>query len=194
MPELKDGAFRTTFFLSFFGRIVSLLGFKRILPLVSVRPRTLRSPAPPPRATCGIELTVSVSTVMFLTDPSLAVLPLVKGSCEDDFFDCIIGGLALLATVVGFRLSLPSSFTLVSPLLLPALSFPLPVLEFVSFPKASSIGFSSIRSGRSPPLLVCAGVVPMEGVAGWLLSCTVSSAGPEPLVPRAGVRIPNLGA
>lgn len=32
VPELIDGAFRLGGFLSFFGRIVSLLGFRRKLP------------------------------------------------------------------------------------------------------------------------------------------------------------------
>ena len=68
MPEVTDGALRAVFFLSFLGRMVSELGLVRILPLL---------PAPPtPTATWGIELTVSVSTVMFLVEPSPAGFPL----------------------------------------------------------------------------------------------------------------------
>ena len=69
MPEVTDGALRAVFFFSFFGRIVSELGLVRMLPL-------LPAPAGPPTATCGIELTVSVSTVIFLADPSPEGFPL----------------------------------------------------------------------------------------------------------------------
>lgn len=195
VPEFAEGAFRTTLFFSFFGRIVSLLGLRRKLPPVSVLRRVFRSPAPPPKASCGIELTVSVSTVMFLTDPSAgAVLPFVNGNCVNDLFDCTVGGLAELGAVAGFRVSFLPSALLDPACLLPALSFPLSGLEFPSFPNASSIGFSSIRSGWSfePPLLVRAVLVPIAGVAGRLLSCTVSRGGPLPLIPRTGVRIPDF--
>jgi hypothetical protein len=54
---------------SFLGRIVSELGFVRRLPLTPV-------PVPPPTATWGIELTVSVSTVMlFVAEVSVPFLP-----------------------------------------------------------------------------------------------------------------------
>jgi hypothetical protein len=60
VPALIDGAFRFAGFLSFLGRIVSLLGFSRKLP--SVRPEAERSWLPMVDwATDGI---VSVSTVM----------------------------------------------------------------------------------------------------------------------------------
>lgn len=197
MPAFNDGAFRTAFFFSFsfLGLTVSWLGFKRKLPVVSVRLSGFRSPAPPPRATCGIELTVSVSTLIFLPDPSVAVLLFVNGSWEYDRFGWTPRGFAEFAAVVDFRLSLPSSMPLVSPLLCPALSLPLPISDCASLANASSIGFSSIRFGRSfgPPCLACVGFAAgIAGVEGRLLSCTVSRAEPLPLIPRTGVRIPCL--
>lgn len=60
MPEWIDGAFRFGGFLSFFGRIVSLLGFNRRLP--SARPEAERSWLL--MVACAIEGTISVSTVM----------------------------------------------------------------------------------------------------------------------------------
>ena len=180
MPAFNDGAFRTAFFFSFsfFGLTVSWLGFKRRLPPVSVRLSAFRSPAPPPKATCGIELTVSVSTLMFLTDPSVAVLLFVKGSWEYDRFGWTPIGFAELAAVVDFRLSFPSSTPLVSPLLWPVLSLPLPISDCVSLANASSLGFSSIRSGRSfeTPCLACVGFPVLIAGGVGILSCTVSSA------------------
>lgn len=61
--------FRVCFFFSFFGRIVSVLGFIRTVE-GSTLPEAPRSPTPTPRATCGTELTVSVSTIIFRTEPS----------------------------------------------------------------------------------------------------------------------------
>lgn len=55
-------AFAEGFFRSFLGRIVSLLGFSRNVPLFSPRGPPDRSPAL--IADCGIDWTVSVSTVM----------------------------------------------------------------------------------------------------------------------------------
>jgi hypothetical protein len=70
-------------FFSRFGLIVSLLGLRRTLPPASVLPGP-HSPAPPPTATCGMELTVSVSTVMFGTEGSPVGLFLDELSCESD--------------------------------------------------------------------------------------------------------------
>lgn len=63
VPWLTLLAFAEGFFRSFLGLIVSLLGFNRTLPLFSPRPPVDRSPAL--REDCGIDWTVSVSTVMF---------------------------------------------------------------------------------------------------------------------------------
>lgn len=60
VPELMDGAFRFGGFLSFLGRIVSLLGFSRRLP--SPRPEAERSWLA--MVDCATDWTVSVSTVM----------------------------------------------------------------------------------------------------------------------------------
>jgi hypothetical protein len=60
VPALIDGAFRFAGFLSFLGRIVSLLGLSRKLP--STRPEAERSWLP--MVDCATEGTVSVSTVM----------------------------------------------------------------------------------------------------------------------------------
>jgi hypothetical protein len=78
VPELTDGAFLVVFFFSFFGRIVSELGLVRMLPLL---------PPPGPTATWGIELTVSVSTVMLFIDPSPKGFPLPVPEVED-FVEC----------------------------------------------------------------------------------------------------------
>jgi hypothetical protein len=60
VPALIEGAFRLAGFLSFLGRIVSLLGLRRKLP--STRPEAERSWLL--IVACAIEGTVSVSTVM----------------------------------------------------------------------------------------------------------------------------------
>jgi hypothetical protein len=63
VPLLIEGALRVARFLSFLGRIVSVLGFMRREPPRSGLPRVERSIVA--ICDCGIELTVSVSTVMF---------------------------------------------------------------------------------------------------------------------------------
>jgi hypothetical protein len=60
VPALIDAAFRFAGFLSFLGRIVSLLGLSRKLP--STRPEAERSWLP--MVDCATEGTVSVSTVI----------------------------------------------------------------------------------------------------------------------------------
>jgi hypothetical protein len=65
---LMEGALREAFFLPFPGRMVSLLALTRRVP-PSVRPDATRSD-PAPRVVCGIELTVSVSTVIFFVEGS----------------------------------------------------------------------------------------------------------------------------
>ena len=196
LPALIDGTLRATLFLSFLGRIVSVLAFKRRLLLVSVLTRLPRSLDPATNVACGMELTVSVSTVMFLTDPSVPLLgALVKGNWVNDLFEDTAAGLDELAAMGGFLGSLlVSGLAFVA--LFPALSLPLSGLDGASFAKASSIGFSSIRCGLScgGALLVWFVRPPgIAGVDGKLLSCTVSSAGPGPLDPLTGVRMPDLG-
>ena len=192
MPALSEGAFRATFFFSFFGRIVSLLGFRRRLPVLSALFDKFRSTAPPPRATWGIELTVSVSTVMFLTAPSVV---LAFCSCVEDFLDCTVGGLAVLSVEAGFVVFASSPLFGSAPLL-PVLSLPLSLgFVWVSFDSASSIGFSSITSGLSlsavfPPVTDL--VALLAGAVDWLFSSMASRVEPLPLDPRPGVRKPDL--
>jgi hypothetical protein len=131
VPEVTDGALRAVFFFSFFGRMVSELGLARILPLLP--------PAGPPTATCGIELTVSVSTVIFLLDPSPDGFPLPTPALKG--FDAgplgrTTGGGATEADLI-----------FISPF--PPLSLPLSLarrLDFdLSVMLACSIGFSSVN-------------------------------------------------
>jgi hypothetical protein len=96
------GCFRDVFFFSFLGRIVSELGFVLRVPM-----------APSFKATganecCGIEVTVSVSTVMCCTDPSEGLVFLF------DMLDCRDGraGGTLVNAGLLFPLTLPLSLPL----------------------------------------------------------------------------------
>lgn len=174
--------------------MVSVLGFSRRLLPFSILPDRPRSPAPPPTATCGIELTVSVSTVMFLTDPSPPALLRGELRCVRDFLGRTVVVRMELLVDAGFRPRLP--FVFVFPFLLLPLSLPLSVLVRMDLVNASSMGFSVIRSGAAlfeVVMLDESGIIPITGVAGRLLSCTVSSVEPVPLTPRPGVRIPERG-
>lgn len=73
---LMDGALREAFFLPLLGRIVSLLALARRVPPCSIRPDAIRS-AGGPRVPCGMELMVSVSTVIFLAEASALGLRLL---------------------------------------------------------------------------------------------------------------------
>lgn len=132
--------------MSFFGRIVSELGFVRRLPLFT--------PAPPPIATWGIELTVSVSTVMLRVDPSPTALPRPAGrTVANDFGAGATFGRAgcVTGTVVDRILT---SF-------LPALSLPLSATaeagaDFNEALNAESIGFScSLILDNFPSSVFC---------------------------------------
>lgn len=76
MPWLILLAFAEGFLRSFFGLIVSLLGFKRTLPLFSPLPPLDRSPAL--SDDWGMDCTVSVSTVMFRVPSGCRDLVAVK--------------------------------------------------------------------------------------------------------------------
>lgn len=171
---------RAVFFLSFFGRIVSELGLVRILPLFP-------APPGPPTATCGIELTVSVSTVIFLAEPSPEGFPLPAP--VNDF----VAGPLGRAVVCG---AADVDLILISPF--PPLSLPLSLAVVVGFGALTVVvealsvefscsvvnfnvsTFSKTRSNSNP------------GVFGWLISCTVSSVELAPLTPLAGVLIPGI--
>lgn len=111
MPEGTEGCFRLGFFLSFFGRIVSELGLLRMLPLEAAAPLGAR-------ATWGMDVTVSVSTVMVCNEasPGLPLLGLIEA------LDCrvVSGGGApeaperrsILEETLSLPLSLRSRFTL----------------------------------------------------------------------------------
>jgi hypothetical protein len=70
LPEtaLVEGVLRDVFFLSFLALMMSLLGFALRVPPESALPGKVRSGGP--RAAWATELTVSVSTVMFLVAAS----------------------------------------------------------------------------------------------------------------------------
>jgi len=71
-PPMIEGGFRTTFFFSFFGRIVSLLGLIRKVPPPSALVLPDRSAGLLFVLVCGIDATVSVSTVITLVEASFA--------------------------------------------------------------------------------------------------------------------------
>lgn len=84
IPEI--GGFLGGFFFSFFALTVSALGFVlSVLPL-SFLLFPARSVVLVAVEVCGIELTVSVSTVMTCTDPSLLPRVLEGRSVVKDFF------------------------------------------------------------------------------------------------------------
>lgn len=112
MPDVTAGAFRPAFFFSFFGRIVSELGLARRL-LIFTEP-----PAPPPTATWGIELTVSVSTIIFFAEPSPVGFPrlalpelkvLVVVTLDRNVEACPVADRILISPLLP-PLSLPLSF------------------------------------------------------------------------------------
>ncbi len=124
MPDVIDGALRAVFFFSFFGRIVSELGLLRTLPLFPTALASLRG-------IWGIEVTVSVSTVIFLSASVLNDLRLVGTRRE-------VGG----ADVV---VNLNSPFPLLSlPLSFATLDLDLIVLV------AESIGSGSVVNAAAP--------------------------------------------
>ena len=135
MPDGTVVCFRLVFFFSFFGRIVSELGFVLRLAFDSsffVVGAT---------ETCGIDVTVSVSTVIFCTVPAVG-LPLEPVALPDmlDWREVKGGG----TLDIGGRRSAP-------PLMLP-LSLPLSFVVVVRFALASSVldGPCSTPSGWEP--------------------------------------------
>lgn len=171
MPAVTEGAFRLGFFFSFLGRIVSELGFVRILPL----------PPAPPTATWGMEVTVSVSTVIVRVDPSPDGFPRPVPKV-------FTAGAPGRDVVV---------FSLISPL--PPLSLPLSFAGWVvagTLPEeASRLAWPS--NAFRMPFPSCSIVLSSRLWAGeltWLTSCTVSSVEVVVLLaPRAGVLMPGGG-
>lgn len=109
MPDVTVVVFLALFFFSFFGRIVSELGFVRRLPLDPCGPVAGAS------ATWGMEVTVSVSTIMLCNEPS-PTFPLAPPVGLADALDCLVvrsgGALAApdLRSAEMLPLSLPLSF------------------------------------------------------------------------------------
>jgi hypothetical protein len=177
VPEVRDGTFRVDFFFSFLGRIVSWLCLARRVPLFPA------PPAPTPTATWGMELTVSVSTVMFLADPSPDGFPLPAAVAVYAFVGALGRGAA-----AGGVFALPSLF--------PPLSLPLSllVLALTVLLEALSAPLSCSVSGFAAPFALSSGTGPRPraGVLGKLFSCTVSSVELAPLNPLAGDLVPAM--
>jgi hypothetical protein len=173
VPECKDVAFLVDFFLSFFGRIVSELGFVRTLPFPSLPEAPLS-----PTSSGGIEVTGSVSTVIVRGGPAVLGLEVVK-LVNDRLAKFEAGRLAV--EVNGFfELSALSVLVLPSPSPLASPSLLVEAREAVS-----------AVSGRIPSKLEVVAEVrigPIDGVVGTLPSSTVSRLLVCALAPRAGVR------
>jgi hypothetical protein len=172
-PFVTECGFRALFLFSFFGRMVSELGFVRRLPLTPV-------PVPPPTATWGIELTVSVSTVMLFV--AEASTPFFPARAEV----ALVRGVEFAPVDVG--LSLISPFF--SPLSLPLSVVPAAADDFMFFEKACSIACCSSGSPLSFHSRELSN--PTPGLPGWLDSGTVSSVVALVLTPRPGLRMPDI--
>jgi hypothetical protein len=175
VPEWSEVGFRVAFFFSFFGLMVSLLGFVLTLPFPSLAdiPRS-------PTISCGIEITGSVSIVMVRGGSvglGLDAVKLVKERLAR-----LIPGCDKLEALNFFP---PSPFgmeCLVSPSPLPSLSFVRGASVFSPpFREVVSIFASGSELGEGP----------MKGVAGALPSATGSSPPLCVLAPRVGTRSPE---
>lgn len=179
MPEVTDGCFRFGFFFSFLGRIVSALGLARRLPFDP------GAPVLGATDTWGIEVTVSVSTIMLCADPSDGFPRTPLGFA--DVLDCleVSGGGALVAagrrSAALLPLSLPLSFGVTVPI------FDCTGLVVVGSARAGCEPARDVvlrfRFSRASPS--------SRGDAGGLLSWTVSNVAGVPPVARIGVRIPG---
>ena len=161
-----------------------MLGFSRTLPLCSPRPPFRRSPAL--SDDCGIDCTVSVSTVMFR----------VPSGCRD-FVVVRAGKLFFGVEVFGFGCWLPGVMVDVRGLFVPSLLLPppslslSPVLVCFSLSSWSLFGVLLVSSYiersagfRSAAACTAAGLGSVT--ASELFSCTVSSVD-FPLGPRDGI-------
>jgi hypothetical protein len=185
MPEVTDGGLRVVFFLSFLGRIVSELGFVRMLPFTPALPL-------PPTAICGIDVTVSVSTVIFRVDPSPESFPRPAAVAATTLYG-FIGGTGFGRGTRGFEIVVCLIFksSLLPPLSLPLSVVPVSDLFLRLLPKALSIILCCSAFLRPSSVLSSPPPTPTAGLAGRLISCTVSRVELAPLAPRAGVRIPG---
>lgn len=170
------------FFFSFLGLIVSVLG--RVLRL----PFTLWPPALGINDSCGMSLTSSVSTVIFLDELSPDVCPPRPPNLSVEL-DCLLcrsggggGGAAMLDRLV-LVLTLPLSL----PLSLAALWLDVTLLDVTS----AVLFCEAICDVAVSSNFRMAATRPGRGVFGWLTSCTVSRVEEPLLGPRAGVLIPD---
>lgn len=160
VPALIDGCFRVTFFFSFFGLIVSVLGRNRTLPPWSALPAGPRSPPPTPNDTCGTELTVSVSTVILLSGGSIDDFVFAKfipvsdrlGKMADDDRDGA-SGLSLGPLSTGLTIGClfpPLSLPLSPPSTFDGVAVPLVSVEKEVFDNGAECGgtTSSLTVGR----------------------------------------------
>lgn len=180
MPAATFG-FLLDFFFSFRGRIVSELGLVLSVPFApSFEPAGANE-------TCGIEATVSVSTVMCCTDPSVSLALLIVLVEALDCRDVSAGGTLVEACLV------------LSPLTLP-LSLPLSLVEGGAVFSCRLRAESSSRSYSDPawemPLSSIFSMMLSDscGDARGLASCTVSRVFVVlllPLAARAGVFSPG---
>jgi hypothetical protein len=134
-----------------------MLCLTRTVPPCSFLDEPPRSPGPTPSETCGIEVTVSVSTIMLRTEPSPGFARALFRDVKDRFGRTSPGGRD--STALGRPSSLDPA------LLFPPLSLPLSAVCFA----ASSILASSFW------LFVVLSVI---GVEGRLASSTVSNVAP----------------
>lgn len=161
-----------------------MLGFSRTLPLFSPRPPFRRSPAF--SDDCGIDATVSVSTVMFR----------VPSGCRD-FVVVKAGKLFFGVEVFGFGCWVPGVIDDMRGLFVPSLLYPppslslSPVLVCFSLSSYSLFGVLLLSSYiernagfRSAAACTAAGLGSVT--ASELFSCTVSSVD-FPLGPRDGI-------
>lgn len=163
--------------------MVSLLGFSRTLPLFSPRPPLDRSPAL--SDDCGIDCTVSVSTVMFRVPSGCRDLVVVKAGKL--FFD---------GAIFDFCWDVDGCETEALGLLVPSLVFPPPSPSlsrvFLGFSESSLSFFDVVLSSsvtrdvgfKSVAAWIAAGLG--SAVVSALFSCTVSSID-FPLGPRDGI-------
>jgi len=141
--ELIEGALRFGGSLLFFGRMVSLLGFRRRLP--STRPEAERSWFP--IVACATDGTVSVSTVMLRRGGSAR--DLLESDDNEGFVDTVLG---LCVEVVRFSCIFSFLLDFV------ALSLPLSVLLLLlSLVLRSSVTLDELTSLRSSSESFCKG-------------------------------------
>lgn len=186
VPAWSDGGLRANFFLSFFGLIVSELGFVLTLPFPSL-PDMPRSPP----ITCGTDSTVSVSTVI-VRGGSIVDLVLVPDRFVNDLLAKFV--VAGRGVVEGFEsaLILPSDSAFIS--------FPAVVLSLLR--SSLAVEASAGAEAEAEALIfviwrlasaIGSDIGPIDGVLGALFSATVSRMEFDVLAPLGGLLSPVEG-